>query len=191
MKLQVLSVSEGKEKKKVPGFKVVNTFQKSLTFIHSVGGRVLRWLKIPAPVVYTLCDTYTQCRWMRPMNVRRCHSQTVLHLYETLSWQTRERFSCWLRGKLLCCDGHLARTWGWPLAYSQQKTENGDFSPTAIRNSVTILNGPGRGPWASGESTVLPAPWLWPCKTPSREQLRVWSPDPWKRCADICVALSH
>ena len=29
---------------------------------------------------------------------------------------------------------------------SQQKTENGDFSPTAIRNSVTILNGPGRGP---------------------------------------------
>lgn len=62
VKLQVLSVSEGKEKKKVPGFKVVNTFQKSLTFIHSVGGRVLRWLKIPAPVVYTLCDTYTQCR---------------------------------------------------------------------------------------------------------------------------------
>ena len=60
MKLQILSVSEGK-KKKVPGFKVVNTFKKSLTFIRSVGGRVLRWLRLPAPVVCSLCDTYTQC----------------------------------------------------------------------------------------------------------------------------------
>ena len=45
MKLQILSVSEGK-KKEVPGFKVVNTFKKSLTFICPVGGRVLRWLRI-------------------------------------------------------------------------------------------------------------------------------------------------